>query len=335
MRRHLPLTALLFAVACTPPQRADDQRDRPPSSTPQPPPREIAPVEPPRHTPQVPPLPTAALDPATNGFELLLAGAEPRSPLRLTPTEATSEQVELTLSMTVALTGTSLPPMRQVLPAVKQTTTATTSSIADGRITQRLVHGDLHVDSSSPNAAQSLQAAMQKIDGFEQTRVFDPRGNLLDSRLTIPEGTSAQLAKTLETIGKTVEQVMVRFPEQPVGVGGKWKVSVPFDSGGLELEQTIEFTLVAREGKRAVFETQLSQRPLTDKFTPPDQNTELDIVEFESKGASRIEYDLDKMLPDASHTKIETKFTTQTTGEQAQQLSFEMIVELEIARLSS
>jgi hypothetical protein len=73
---------------------------------------------------------------------------------------------------------------------------------------------------------------------------------------------------------------------------------------------------------------------LTDKFAAPGQTTELDIIEFDSSGASRLHYDLGKLMPDSVSTRIETRFTTQTTGDNPQQLSFDMVIELEIVRLA-
>jgi hypothetical protein len=359
MRRLMPLFACLSLLAgCTPAPKPDDPAPADKSATPgtdpdkaQPPSAGQAAPEPelagdPTPSPEeaeraaklaeLPALPSKALAAAVEGFELLLAGDEPRSALRFAPTTGTQEQVELTMRMSMSIAGPGLPPMNQDLPPIKQFNRAETIAVADGRITEKITYEKVTVDAAGvdPTVAAAMQTAMAQLQGFEQTVIYDDRGGIIEGTLDIPEGTDAQLAQTLESLTKTVEQAMVRFPEQPVGIGARWKETSQIANGGLELEQTGEFTLVARDGDQITIETLITQTPLSTKFTPAGIPAELDILEFDSKGSGRVIYDLTKLMPDSVLTTIDTTFKARAAAEgQTQELTFSMQVELEMKRV--
>ena len=257
--------------------------------------------------PEAPPaLPSEDLEPAADGFELISAGAEPRAALRFTPREGTA-RASLSTAMRVSVTGTGMPPMQQDLAPVERLVTAELVSASDQRI--------------------ELLVGFAELD---QRLGLDPRGRVLARTSEAPPTTTPQQRKTLETVAQNLTPLLVELPEAAVGIGGEWKATRPVTIGGLELVQTNEIRLVSLDGQRATFEVRLSQRPRLEQFTPPGQDTPLDLADFDGKGAAWIVYDLGSMLPLGLTASLTTKFTAATPTEPRRELDFDLGVELRL-----
>jgi hypothetical protein len=282
-----------------------------------------------------PELPSEQLAAAKDGYELLATGAEPRQTLRFAPKPGQVETIKLTMTMKMAITGPGMPPVDQNLPPIEQINRAETLSVEGGRIEEKIVLESFSVAGSDSSPMTTLlRESMAQIEGFEQVMIYDDRGGVIDGELSIPEDAGPQLASTLETMGKTFEQVLVRLPEPAVGVGAKWRETSKFDNKGIELEQTSQFELVAREGERVTLDTQVSQRPLSERFSPPNMPGEVKLLDFDSKGAGRVVYELGELMPESVETRIETDFTieAQAMG-QTQKLTTHIEIELALERV--
>ena len=286
-----------------------------------------------------PTLPSALLEPASQGYELLNAGEGTLEQLRFEPTPGQVEKIRLTMTMHMQISGPGVAPIVQNLPPLQQVNRAQTIAFSDDRIEEKIVFESFVVDGAGANAqlAAMMQATTEQIRGFEQTLVYDSRGDVIEGELSMPADTNPQLAQTLGTMSQIFEQTMVRFPEPAVGVGAQWRETSELDNNGIELEQTSQFELVAREGDLITFETQLTQRPLTDKFTPPNKpGAEVSLLEFDSRGGGRVVYELAKLMPSSAQTQIATQFTIETAiGGRTQQLTTKIDIELQLERLAS
>jgi hypothetical protein len=276
-------------------------------------------------------LPSALLEPAADGYELLDAGDGQLEVLRFVPTLGQVEDIALTMSMRMQITGPGVAPIVQNLPPLRQINRVQTTSLGDGRIEAKIACEGFSVD----GAAAMMQASIAQIRGFEQTLVYADRGGVIEGNLAIPEDTSAQLAQTFETMRQTFEQVMVRFPEPGVGVGATWRQTRGLDNNGIELEQTSQFEIVARDGDLLTLDMQVTQRPLTDKFTPPNKpGGEVSLLQFDSRGGGRIVYDLAQLMPISARTRIATELTIEATiAGRSQQLTTKIDIELTLERL--
>ncbi|KIG18396.1 hypothetical protein DB30_00681 [Enhygromyxa salina] len=284
-----------------------------------------------------PTLPSVSLEAAASGYELLAVGSEPVQRLRLVPAAGQVENIALTMGLRMQITGPGIAPIVQNLPPLRQINSAQTISVGEGRIEAKIVSERFAVDGAGANSqmAAMMQASIEQIRGFEQRLVFDDRGAVIEGALAIPEGANLQLAQTFETMRQTFEQVLVQFPEPGVGIGASWRETRALANNGIELEQTSQFELVAREGDALTLEMQSSQRPLTDKFTPPDKpDGEVSLLQFDSRGGGRVVYELAKLMPMFVHTKTMTEFTIEASiGGRTQQLTTKIDIELKLERL--
>lgn len=246
-------------------------------------------------------------------YELLETGSGPKTKLRFSPKKGQVELMQLTMTMEISLDfGAAMPAQTQKTPPLKLVNKAETLEVSDSKITERIVFDRFEVDASAAGdaaMAAAMQKAMGEMKGFEQEMVYDRRGTVLEGELKVSPDANPQLAQSLENIGNTLEQVMVRFPEEAVGVGAKWTETSELDNSGAKIEQVATYELTEVEGDAITLETTIEQTPKTKDFKPPGMppNVKVELVEFDSKGEGRIVYNLGNMLPDEGESKMDTK----------------------------
>lgn len=250
------------------------------------------------------------LSPAAHGgFELLDAGGEPRATLRLKPSAGQRELLASTLTMRVALLGRGLPPVDQRLPPVEQRTQLEVTELGPETIAARFRFEGVAIASnqSTPEIAARLRASSQAVAGWTETKQLSTRGGFVDGALAVPEDADEQLRKSLMHTGESLAILFARLPEEPVGVGARWKYSHRLDSQGLELERTVHVRLAAREGDRVTLELELIQRCLSERFTRAGLPGEVEVRSFDSRGSGEVVLELDKLVPVEGHVELATK----------------------------
>lgn len=274
-------------------------------------------------------------------FELLGEGEGDKQLLRLSPTKGQVERMEITMSMELTMDfGAAIPAQTQKTPPITLVNTAETVDIVNGKITERVTFDSFSVDDTVAGAnqmmASAMKTAMSQIEGFEQTLVYDERGTLLEGDLKVPAGADPQVAQSLENIGNTLEQVMIRFPEVAVGVGAKWRETTEIDNNGVRIEQTTEYTIASIEGDTVTFATRVDQRPLSKKLTPPGMppGVTVKLVGFESEGEGEVVYEQGKMLPKSGKSEMDTTVEVEASGQGPdQKFSTRIQLTLELRRL--
>lgn len=271
-------------------------------------------------------------------FELLATGSEPRQELRFSPPSGQSEMMVLTMTMEITLdlgAGAPMPATTQKTPPIKMFNSSTIGTVADGRIEQRVVFDryELGEDPSGAGAmmAQAMGQAFDQMKGFEQRMIYDTRGMIIEGDWTVPPGMDPQLAANLQNVNQSLEQAMLRLPEEAVGVGAKWKEISEIDSNGLTIVQTAEYTIDAIDNKRVSVSTAIGQVPKTMKLEAPNMpGVEVDVLEFDSKGTGKVEIDLDHMIPFSGSSTMDTSMTIEA-GPEGQKQTVKTTIKMTMA----
>lgn len=284
---------------------------------------------------------TTTIEPAARpDYELLEAGEGDKVELRFAPKAGQVERMQLTMVMEVSLDfGAMMPPQTQKAPPITMVNRGETVDVQGGKITERVVFESFDVaegDGANAAMATAMREAMSALENFEQRMVYDTRGVVLEGELKIPANTDPQLAQSLDNLGNTLQQVMVRFPEEAVGKGAKWREVTTLESNGLKLEQTSEHSVVAIDGNRVTLSTSVSQKPASKDFEAPGMppGVEVELVEFESSGGGEMVFDTGYMFPESGSSKMDTsvKVATEVQG-QKQEFATNIKLTLTIERL--
>lgn len=94
--------------------------------------------------------------------------------------------------------------------------------------------------------------ALRKIPGKASV---SPRGAVKESRIESVEDESQFVDKSFENLKQRLDEVAPPFPEEPVGKGAKWRVTV-LEPEGFELLQVV-YTLSEFDGERGVLLTEM------------------------------------------------------------------------------
>jgi len=232
-------------------------------------------------------------------------GSEPRSPVRLTPSTGTEQDVILTTRSEVyqqiddqAQQDFSTPELTLPLAAtVEQAVDESSPSMMVD-----LVLGD--VTSSDP----TFESSLSQIAGSGAGLTMGPDGSVSALRLAPGSAVPNVGRSALEQAFYQAVYRMVAFPEEPIGVGAVWETHQQVLSAGITIDQVGTATLVSREGGRVVVDVRVEQIPDQSTWELPNGQGQLAIESYTMAGEGTLTVDPTKPLP------VEGRFTV--TGEQ-------------------
>jgi hypothetical protein len=290
-----------------------------PARPPEPPPK-VAPVEPAppdAAEPEGDPPPAVRVDKKAAAVTVMEAGAEPRQTLRLHPEVGTEQRVELRMKMKIGMTlgtqeiePTPMPEVTVVLDSEVQSTgdeiryafTVAEASRSAGEFSERVT-----------KAVDQAVAAMQQTKG---TLEIDARGTIRNSKIDSPELPTPGLRPSLTGFQQAFGQLYPAFPDEPVGLGAKWKAISHFDLGGVPVQQEATYALLRRKGDEIELTVTFSQAA-SDAIDAPDA-VQMNVTSFGGRGEGRVTLDLGNVAPlqGSAHSRSLTVSTLEVANRQ-------------------
>jgi hypothetical protein len=195
-------------------------------------------------TTAAPPPPPPACDGTTSVPRITDLGADPRTLLRLHPAVAT-RKMTLTVDNNVATAtgGSSRASVTSVAIPITVTTAARTA--AGTPITIR--YGRPLASKKLPKAIRiPLQRALTTVTGLRLQGSLADTGALGHPVLTEPPATAASLRPVVDVMTEAIQPLIVVYPPDPVGVGGRWEYTRCTRSRGVDTTVTTTVQLTAR-----------------------------------------------------------------------------------------
>jgi ketosteroid isomerase-like protein len=183
--------------------------------------------------------------PAPASFELLEAGAEPRAAITIRAQAGDRSVVRIGLAMDVAMrVGTSDVP-KTTLPRLEVDVAAEVAKVTDATIEVELRVVDVRTDATavaSQRVTSAIEATVAALKTSTGTLVLATDGRV--QSISLSSGADAIESKAAGLDHALVE-LLPAWPREPVGVGARWKLVQPVFRGGVTLQRTSEFHLVA------------------------------------------------------------------------------------------
>ena len=271
----------------------------------------------------------ASAEPPT--ITLLEAGTDPQT-LRLSPTAGATEAMRMTMTMTMQM-GPGTPKVE--MPPMVTTMSSVVDSVSEGSIKATVKFESMTVEAtpSTPKMlVDNLQQTLAGFESFKSSIELDERGALLGGTIDAPQGLPAPLQQTMNQMQESFGKLQVPLPEEPVGVGGKWTALSNIEQGGMKIEQTATYEVLAREGNTVKLKVGLSQKVVEPEFSPPGMPGVTGTIErYDGGGNGTLELQLDKLTPTESEMKmsVDMKMTVDMLGQsQAQELTMDVDVTL-------
>ena len=269
-------------------------------------------------------------------IKLLEQGTAPRQTLRIAHSKGMKQSLlmKMKVDQTIVMRGQKLPP----------TTTPATQFTVEVDVTDIAANGDVSVDykcpkvevideSNEPSPVKPMMETMLKsIEVLTGTATVSNRGFTMKSNVTLPPNADPNIQAARDIMKAWMNGMSSPLPEEPVGVGAKWKVIQLIESNGMNVKQTSVHTLKEINGK--TFEITIEQAQTADaqELKTPGvlTGTTTKLLSLDSSGTGRMQFISSALFPFLS-MKSDSKIGMEVTaGGNNIPMQVEMSVEMTV-----
>lgn len=254
--------------------------------------------------------------PSVKAFEVLDAGAEPRSLLRYSVAKGTTTKSKIVWDANV----------RQEGPAAR-----TASGLESAELTIAYGPADLVEDGircpveitdakllarEGPVVSffENVERAVKTLEGTGGRITFNDRGQLLGGRyneqaLDVPIRLLLMVENTLTTLD------FIQLPEEPVGVGAQWVSRATLLTYGIKMEQETVYELIEHNGNEVLLGLSL-RRSGDQQMVEASAPTSVEVISSRVNGVGRARLDLAALASNTEATvTIRSEFSLDENGE--------------------
>jgi hypothetical protein len=242
---------------------------------------------------------------APERVRLVSAGDSPREQLRLTPTAGDVINGSITLTMGLEQSGAASTQLDQT---VQVSYSATVLDVAtDGNFRIEFAYGEATLlDSSAPRSQRDqIERSLAFMANLVGEYTLTPRGTLVDSEFVIPEDADPLVAQLLDQLSTQIDELVVPFPEAPVGIGARWRITSDVELLGIRTRQVYTYEVRGRQGDVLDLEISFTQTGRRGSVDIPGVPARVDvsITHFKVHGSGSVTCDLAGVLPSSNQVR--------------------------------
>jgi len=259
-------------------------------------------------------------------------GAEPRRVVRFRPTpgKAATYEMKTTQDVTMSLItpdgqAMPMPGMGNLMPTVVMRMSSKVGEpLAAGVTPVTIAYEDARVEGAAPEVQAQIKQSMQPMlgTGF-RCLVDDASGRIRQVDVSTDD---EALYGALQGMADQFVSQLPQFPEEPVGVGAQWTVTMDMSVAGMDLiaQQTMTVTELGEHhiATDTVFALSRGDAPMQLPGLPP--GAQVDFERFEGSGKGHYDTDLTTMASSGSMTMdLDLGMAMQVEG-QSMKMSMDM-----------
>ncbi|MBI5533326.1 MAG: hypothetical protein HY898_11455 [Deltaproteobacteria bacterium] len=290
-------------------------------------------AEPPASTPPAP-VASAPVDPVVQ-VKLLEPGEEPRQSLRYRFHADRPETVWMDLQMAMGMeVGASKQPETQT-PGMRMAMRLTPKEISkEGRMRY-----DFRIESievlrdplARPDMVAAVEQQTRPLVGLSGSAEVDPRGMTHAVQFVPLAGTpNPAFQGLIDNLRQSIRNISSPLPEEPVGKGARWEISIPLETPGIKLTQISTHSLKEFKVDKGRIEVAMRQdapvQPVAFPGMHPGATANLESLV--SAGSGWTDFDLNKLVPESSVSMASTMTAKVDEMGTSQQLKVTMRVVL-------
>ena len=201
-------------------------------------------------------------------FELVTAGAAPLRQLRYRPIKGATSRFEMSMNFDLESGGAvhTMPTLTldlelAVVDVASDGSAKLRTTIKHASATDRVAN--------APVSAAQMNEGLRKFDNVVITSTLSPQGRQRDSKVAAGQDLSPVLMQQITTMTQGLEQLAMPMPDQPVGIGAKWRSIKKLAQNGIDMTSTTTIDITAIEGDQVSFAS-------TTQLAGPDQTLKQD-----------------------------------------------------------
>jgi hypothetical protein len=248
--------------------------------------------------------------------ELLVVGAQPTEKFRLRPVAGSRQQLSLTWQI-----QTQVKVGEQAIPSIQM---PTMSARLESTVSQVDPNGDIHYavvyrqidvkdDGNLPPAlAAQFKTQLQPLEGLAGKYVMSEFGEPRSVQMVLPERMSQLQQSVLNQFSQSMTNLSAPLPNQPIGMGAKWRQMIPIVVNGATVNQTTIYELVNRQSGIATIKLQIEQTAngqTLQSGTPGAGN--LQIKSLRTIGSGQMIWDSQQPMPSQSAIEMNANLVSQ------------------------
>jgi hypothetical protein len=263
----------------------------------------------------------------------LAPGAAPRTPIRYKVAANYKDVMEMTMGigMTMNVGGMAMPV--DMPPMTLSATIDVTGVAPNGDITFNLAFTKMGVaPGADPNIAAAMQAAGASITGLKGSATVSSRGVTKSAKLDFSK-VDPSMQQALGQMTSSVENLSMPFPEEALGIGGRWEVRQTLSSGGITMFQKAEYEITAMDATSVSVKVKVDQQappqPFSNPSMPPGVDATIDKMSGSGTGTMTIR--LDALVPTSTIETLSSMVMGMNMGGQVQSMTSDTRMKMSIA----
>lgn len=246
--------------------------------------------------------PGAEAAPSGAQVRLLSAGAEPRRTLRIQANPGDQQKVAMTMKMAMNMEMGGMPAQAVKMPSLTMEMELVVKEVSpEGDITYETVMGDASVaeeEGVMPQVTDAIKSSLDSLKGFTGTGTISSRGIARSADKQLPRDTNPQMRQALEQMHDSFSALTAGFPEEPVGPGAKWEVTLPLKTQGMTIMQTTTSELISVDGDNINLKNTVVQNAANQKIENPAMpGLKMDVTKMTGTGSGTATINLAQILP--------------------------------------
>ena len=190
-------------------------------------------------------------------------------------------------------------------------------------------------DATDEKTRQAMRQGVSHMVGMTGWMELDDRGRLRGMSYDIPPSLPDTARSFLNGISQSGQEMVVPFPEEPVGVGAEWYTVKENPLMGLKLADTTRFALVAIDRDRVTlrYSSEISAGNQPFQFPGLPAGTTAELMSCDGGGTGEIVFDLGWLAPERLKIQSQSDMTLElTTGSDKQRVDVQARMSMEVVR---
>ncbi|MEQ8766481.1 MAG: DUF6263 family protein [Planctomycetota bacterium] len=143
-----------------------------------------------------------------------------------------------------------------------------------------------------PKITSETRQAYQGLPGIAGIVVIDEHGVSQSVDLQLPAQATPQVRQMIDSIKQSLRQILIAFPEESIGVGGRWVVQSTGRFQGMGFEQVTTYTLHTAGEGQVRLSLDVSMETGRQTLRPG-----VELLNLQAKGTGFYNFGLDEMVP--------------------------------------